>query len=98
YPIFASDTKTTARLYDYSPYLSLSTGVSGGRFLEGVWPALARQAWVETLRLQPLSRLDYSGHTNLVEKTQSELKKALSAPGDPDTDYSITGLQATAPL
>jgi hypothetical protein len=94
--IFNADESSLMRLYDYAPYFSLGAGVSGGRVMEGMWPALARQAWMAAVLVQPLSKLDYSGHTSVVQKSYAELKATRRTAGD--TDPSLLGLSATAPV
>jgi len=98
YAIFASDKEIVSRLYDYSPHLSLGSGVSGGRVTEGMWPTLARQAWLDALHAQPLSGLDYSGHAKLIDKSRSDLKTALRAGESPNSDASVIGLSAMSPI
>lgn len=98
YAIFASDKETVSRLYDYSPHLSLGSGVSGGRVTEGMWPTLARQAWLDALHAQPLSALDYSGHAKLVDKSRTDLKVALREGVSPNIDASVIGLSGMSAI
>jgi len=97
YPIFAADAASLARLYDYAPFLSIGSGVSGGRVMEGIFPALARAAWLKALQAQPLSALDYSEHTNLLKQTLLNVGAALKQPAE-DMDASVTGLAVTSEI
>jgi hypothetical protein len=94
YPLYADKKGTFHRLYSYGPYFALHTSVSGGRILEGAWPALFRKAWVTTLRDFSPAPLDY---TNYQEALNGIADAALTDPAG-EADNSLVGLKLAAPL
>lgn len=94
YPLYRDEQHTIYRLHNYGPYFALHTGISGGRILEGAWPALSRKAWVETLRDFRPTALDY---TNYQPTLSNIVDSALVKPAG-EADNSLVGLQATTPL
>ena len=94
YLLYAGGSNTIYRLYNYAPYFALSTGIEGGRLLEGAWPALSREAWVETLRKFSPTTLDY---TNYQHPLDGITDAALAHP-DAEDDKSLLGLKPMAPL
>jgi hypothetical protein len=94
YPIYKDKQGTFFRLYNYGPFFASRTGISGGRILEGAWPALSRKAWVDMLRQFPPTSLDYTNY----QPTLNDIPEpALVQPVD-EADKSLIGLKAAAPL
>lgn len=94
YPLYHDEQDRIYRLHNYGPYFALHTGISGGRILEGAWPALSRKAWVETLRKFSPTDLDY---TNYQPTLNNIVATALVRPAG-EADNSLAGLKAAAPL
>lgn len=86
-----------ARFYDYGPYLSVHAGISGGRLLEGAWPALARKSWVEALNDLPAEHRDYDGYVPFSKAAVIGFKKEF-ADLSRHADASLAGLSFAAPL
>jgi thiol-disulfide isomerase/thioredoxin len=97
--IFGKNEQELGPLHDFSAFMSCGTGVGGGRILEGRWPVLARQAWIELLDdFQPAAP-DYTNHVAMLTQTKLELKDALANPHvDREMDASLVGFKATVPL
>jgi hypothetical protein len=99
-PIFNDEQATLFRLHDYSAMVDRDTGIAGGRALEGLWPALARKAWVEMLSEFSPGTLDYRGYVDDLKRAQTELEKIWPPePGEAwESDLSLIGFDAVSPL
>jgi hypothetical protein len=93
-PLYGENPEAFSKLYDYGGFLEVSTSVGGGRLLEGAWPAIFRQEWLQTLRDFPASALDYKGYADRLKAVSPS--NPLAHPNE--TDLSLVGLSEVAPL
>jgi|GEM_PF-343980 len=98
-PLFDDESQPLARLYDYAPLFALEAGVGGGRIMEGRWPSLARQAWIECLRdFQPEPQ-DYTGYLPVLQKIPREAAPTAETEQQEErVDASVSGFAEAAPL
>ena len=97
--IFGEDEQGLGRLHDFSAFMSCEAGVGGGHILGGRWPVLARQAWIGLLNEFKPAAPDYTGHADTLKQATQDFNAALANRDiDRDTDASLTGYKAAAPL
>jgi hypothetical protein len=94
YSLYGNNRRMLYGLHNYARYFALNTSIGGGRILEGLWPALFRSAWVDTLRAFKPGRFDYTGYQPLLGAVTNA---GLLATGG-DDDCSLAGLKQTTPL
>jgi hypothetical protein len=93
-PLYGKNLESFSKLYNYGGFLEASTSVGGGRLLEGAWPAIFRQEWVNTLRDFPASAHDYNGYADKLKAISSS-----NSPAHPnESELSLAGLSEVAPL